>query len=190
MLNFIKKYWLLILIILTVLLLIINKILDLKSPPEIAPSPTPNAASYKSLYPGKSTEDDVSKLLGLPLNITTEDEKEIAKYQSSNKYRNNIVIYENGKVAIIKQVINNSDNLNSDYVTGKYGTAPYILYPQYPEDAFNLYVYPQNGIAYLGHTDKTILEIWYFEPTSIDDFVSRWAKGYSRRKSNTPPQGY
>lgn len=191
MFKFIKKYWLLILLGIIPILFIINKALETKLT-EIPPSspPTSNVASYKSLIPGESTENDVNNLLGYPVKVDQTDSVKIAEYKSTNPYRNHIVEFENKQISLIKEVVNKEDNKNADSIKSKYGLAPYILYNQYPTSTFNLYVYPKNGIAYLGHEDGTLLEIWYFKPIEIDEFINKWGKGYGKEKPKFPPKGY
>ncbi len=184
--NFIKKYWLLILISITAILVIINSFIP--KPPEVVPTPrTDKIATYKTITPGASTREDVNELLGTPLKETKLDGKTLSEYKTVNQFINHQIITENDIVGLVKEAINIEDNKNSDVVTSIYGPAPYILYEQVPESVFNLYVYPQNGIAYLGHEDGTILEVWYFSPTSLENFISNWAPNYSTREFTGRP---
>lgn len=176
---------------LVAILFITNALLKPKLPPSTSPTPaTTGASSYRNLIPGASTQDQVNELLGFPLKEEDNAGTKLAEYESTNRFRNHIVEFEGGKVSLVKEIVNTVDNKNSDVVTSIYGPAPYILYNQYPMETFHLYVYPQNGIAYLGHEDKTILEIWYFEPTTIETFRSRWGEGYGTNKPTGPTKGY
>jgi len=63
-----------------------------------------------------------------------------------------------------------------------------VLYSQAPNASFDLFVYPANGIAYLGHSDGTILEIWYFPPVeNIDMFIENYGQGYGKEPSKVIP---
>lgn len=145
------------------------------------PTPTPVAkvATYKNLIPGTSTENDVTSVWGRPVTTETLDGQKVSDYRSTNQYRFHQVIYYNGKAKLIKEIVNSNDNINADYITGTYGTTADKLYEKYPHSSFNLYVYPSNGIAYLGHVDGTIKEIWYFEPTTFENFIVDWGQDYS-----------
>ena len=180
---FIRKYWILLLVVIAFILYVAN--LFIKSPTQTnkTHTNTPPSATFKSLVPGISTPDQVAEQLGKPVSTKTVNGETISQYKSTNQYRFNEVIYTNGSAQLIKEIVNSNDNINADYVTNVYGVAPYMFYNTLSNNHFNLYVYPQNGIAYLGHTDGTLLEIWYFQPTTIDDFVKTWADGYSL----TPP---
>lgn len=194
MFKFIKKYWILFLLSFAAILYITNFVLNFKKSPTTPPNPTPtttNTATYKTLSPGSSSQEDVNKVLGSPVKEEKNNGTILAEYKSSNQYRYHTVEFENNTVSIIKEVINTPDNKNSESIISVYGVAPYILYDQYPGSTFNLYVYPQNGIAYLGHKNgTTLLEIWYFKPTSIDNFISKWGQGYGKEKPVGPPKGY
>lgn len=182
--NFLRDHWLLILIVLTILLLMVNKIIKLKIP-DVSVSPTPistKIADFKSIVPGKTNLDEINNLLGFPVEQGEEEGKIIAEYKSSNEFRNNIIIIQNGMATLIKEVVNTPDNKKAQDVVSRFGSAPYRLYEQKPNETFDLYVYPTNGIAYLGHEDGTLLEIWYFEPITIENFISNWAPGYSQRE--------
>jgi len=187
--RFVKKYWLLILISLTAVLFVVNKILETKIPTPVTPTPvTDKVANYRSIVLGVSTQDEVNELLGFPLKEQYINEKKVAEYSSTNEFRNHVVTIENGKVVLIKEIVNTNDNKNSSTIIDSYGTAPYMFYDQRPSATFNLYVYPTNGIAYLGHEDGTLLEIWYFEPTTIDNFINKWGEGYGKEESKVIPK--
>lgn len=186
MIKFLKKHVLLILISVAAILFIVNKILETKQPPSTIPTPVnTSSANYRSIMPGTSKLDEVNNLLGFPLSEGEEYGKLISEYQSNNQYRNHVVIFENNIVALIKEKIISSDEKTESSIINEYGTAPYILYSQDPSAVFSLYIYPDNGIAYIGADDGTLLEVWYFKPTTIDDFTAKWAVGYSNKKPTT-----
>lgn len=143
-----------------------------------SPTPAPQRATFRDITPGISNEADLSKMLGTPLKSTTNNGITTDEYKSTSPVRNSIGIIENGKVSLIRQIVGSSENITADSITNIYGKAPEILYNKAPNSVFRLYVYPSNGIAYLGHSDGTLLEIWYFVPTTIEDFISKWGQNY------------
>ena len=176
--DFIKRHsWIWVLII--VLIAVIGDSL-LSSQQKTSPSPTPipQKATFKDVVPGISNESDLNKVLGTPIKSTTNNGVTTDEYKSASPVRKSIGIIENGKVSLIKQIIGSSENITADSVTNIYGKAPEILYSKAPNSVFRLYVYPSNGIAYLGHSDGTLLEIWYFVPTSIENFMTQWGQDY------------
>lgn len=166
-------------IVLAAILYIVNLFLKGSS---LTPIPTPTSitqrASYKDIVPGLSSEADLKKSLGTPLKTTTSELGIIDEYKSTSELRHHIATIKNEKVVFFKEIVSAKDETTSTNVTNIYGVAPNILYSKSPNSTFNLYVYPSNGIAYLGHSDGTLLEIWYFEPTTIDNFINLWGKDY------------
>lgn len=158
---------------------VIGALLLLRARPETAPpTATPSAGvSYKSLAPGSSSRGDVLAALGKPLNDEMSD---LLNFKSSNPNLPHQVAVSVDTVVFIREIITAKDKKNTENITSQYGNAPYTLYGPSSVNGFNLYVYPDKGIAYVGHVkDPILLEIWYFQPTTIEDFQVRWAKGYS-----------
>lgn len=180
---FIKKYWLIGLVVVAVILYVVNLFIKGNTNFNPSPSATPGAATYKSLIPGVSTSNQVSTVLGIPIDTKTTSNQTVSEYSSTNKNRFHEVTFTNGVTALIKEVVNSNDNVESTYITDIYGVAPYILYNKIDNNPFNLYIYPQYGISYLGGGDDTVLEIWYFQPTTIDDFTKNWGTGFSETQS-------
>lgn len=138
-------------------------------------------ANFNEILPGETRIDRINELLGEPVESTQEGKLLIQEYKTSNQYRNNKIIINNETIElIIEEIIN--DSIKSNDIRKVYGIAPHTLYQKIPSSVFNLYVYPNNGIAYLGHEDETVLEVWYFKPTDIDDFINTWAYKYQREK--------
>ncbi len=180
--NFLKRIWIPVLVIAFIILVFLNIFLKPVNSPSTSQTPSPDAqqAKFGNITPGSSTQTDVNGILGRPISTKTTGTLTVSEFRSSNQYRFHEATFRNGTLALIKQIVNTNDKLNVTYVTNQFGTAPFKLYENKSHSTFNLYVYPQNGIAYLGHADGTLLEIWYFEPTSFDNFLSLWAKDFSK----------
>lgn len=183
---YLKKYGWIAISILTILIIRTLYVNYLKSKPVLNPNTNTNIsnqiATYRSLKPGESTEDDLEKVFGLPIKTASESGQILNEYKVAGDLRTDTAVLKDGKVVFIKQVINPQNKTNSDDIFRVYGIAPYKLYEPFPKSTFKLYVYPQNGIAYLGHDDGTLLEIWYFEPTNFNDFKSTWGKDFLEQK--------
>lgn len=176
--NFFKKYsW--IWIIIVVIIAIIGDVV-LTQNKRSTPPPTPIAkrASFKDITPGISSEADLNKVLGTPIRTNIQGDQKVDEYKSTSQFRNHIAVIQNGAVSLIKEMISATDTTKANLITNIYGQAPYILYEKFPNSTFRLYVYPANGIAYLGHEDGTLQEIWYFVPTTIENFQITWASEY------------
>lgn len=178
-----RKYKLIILISIVFLLILTNYLIPKK---EVKPPTQPSqsqTASYRSLIPGTSSKQDTIKILGKPLNPQDEANDNVPlEFNSTSPNRNHDVFFEENKVNFIKEIVSSNDNKNAKDIINEYGKTNYIFYESvgsYSTPSFYLYVYPSNGIAYIGHP-KTglLLEIWYFKSTNINEFKNTWAKDY------------
>lgn len=137
---------------------------------------------WSKLTPGESTTKDVTDMLGNPVR----QKDNVYFFESSTSVANNEAIIENGTAQFFKEIVTLSDKKTVDLITSKYGLAPNTLYGSNSINGFNLYVYPNIGVAYLGNSiTQDLLEIWYFKPTDIETFTQEWGDGYSI----TPPKG-
>lgn len=142
--------------------------------------------TYNSLTPGLSTETDITKQLGTALKETQSGKTTTLEYKSTNPNFNNQLSVNSGTLSLVKQIVSSADNIFISDITQKYENYENILYKSGSSIGFNLYIYPDKGIAYLGHQGSGIvLEIWYFKPTTFDQFVNNYGQGYSV----TPIQG-
>ena len=150
------------------------------------PTPTPqnlNQATYNSITPGVSTKDDVTGKLGKPINT----DPNLLEFKSLNPNINNQVNIDQGKVSLIKEIITLSDARRTTDITKTYGLAQKILYGPDAGAGFYLFVYPENGIAYIGHPEAgLLLEIWYFPPTNLSNFKASYADNYSESYQPKP----
>lgn len=182
---FLKKYfWVWILIIVTIAIIGDAFLQNAKTKPVFVATPVPQVASYKSIVPGVATEAYLNKILGTPLKTTISGSVKTDEYTANNTLRHHIAIVQGQKVTFIKEIVSSSDTITTKDLISIYGVAPNILYSKLPNSTFNLYVYPANGIAYLGHKDGTLLEIWYFVPTSMNNFIDLWGQDYQ----TSPPE--
>ncbi|MEK7169014.1 MAG: hypothetical protein AAB778_03315 [Patescibacteria group bacterium] len=182
--NFIKSKKIILLTIISLsaaIFIIININKNKDTTNSVTPTPISNkqTASYKNITAGEQfNENKINELIGYPVNSTISGEIKTNNYRSSNEYRNNELKIKKGKVNFIREVVNPDDNKKADDIRNIYGIADYVLYEKESNSFFNLYVYLKNGIAYLGHEDGTILEIWYFEPTTLENFIENYASNY------------
>lgn len=183
-----KKKIILILIIIISLFSIIFIVYKININKKTTQIPIDKIAQLGEIKPGETTIEQINKLLGKPVSSTSIGNLTTLDYKSTNEYRNHQIEVENGKVYFIKEIVNPTDNKNSEDIRLIYGVAPYILHEKEQLNPFDLYTYPSNGIAYVGHKDGTILEIWYFKKTDINDFLQTFGKNYSLEQSKEIPK--
>jgi hypothetical protein len=146
--------------------------------------PLPSSSSsqgekYQGLIPGVSTFNEVVKFLGDPARTTTDGQTQTVEYKSSLPTQNNLLVFQNQKLALVKEIVTEKDQKNiSDFVS-KFGETKDILYGPGSSSGFNLYVYSEHGLAYLGNLEgQAVFEIWYFPPTDFSTFKQTYASGY------------
>jgi hypothetical protein len=151
----------------------------------LTPPKNTTQATYDSIIPGVSTKEDVINKFGKPINT----DPALLEFRSLSPNRNNQVEISQDKVSLVKEIITLKDTRRTTDVINSYGVAQKILYGPYSDTGFYLFVYPTNGIAYIGHPESgLLLEIWYFPPTNIPDFIANYAEGYSESFQESGPE--
>lgn len=173
-----KKKVLIVFAIILVIIVVTSFLLSRRGEKEVETPPLDTTGeSYKGVTPGESTKEDVIEKLGDPLSITNED---LFIYKSNNPNIPNQVYFEKNSVGLVKEIIAPEDKRSTEEITSKLGEAKYVLYGEDAGVGVYLYVYPEKGLAYLGHYQQTeLFEIWYFQPTSFNNFKTKWAPEYS-----------
>lgn len=188
-LEILGRHKLLALIFFIVLLLFVLKGLSKK--PEYRPDSTagPSAPSFRSLTPGVSTKKQVADQLGAVIEEVKLGEGTLASYLSNNPNFPHQVAFEDEKAIFIKEIVTMKDNKRANDIQQQFGPPTDRLYNSASSNSnFFLFVNPQSGFAYIGHPDGTLLEVWYFQPTSLEDFREKWAPSYSLQPPTTQLQ--
>lgn len=147
----------------------------------------PGQAVWNGLIPGSSTKEDVISKLGQPVFETRNGSTTTDDYKSTSPTRNHQVIYNGDQSAFMKEIVSVNDTTTLTDLQKLYGQPEATLYGADAQNGYNLYVYLSKGVAYLGNpVSDTLLEIWYFPPTDLQTFISKWGTGYS----TTIPVGF
>lgn len=180
MLTFIKKYWLFIaLASIAVMLFFARYIVK----PEEILEPKGTAPSWNEITPGKTKITEVEQRLGKPSSETRLGSKTLHTFPLEEGGPSHKVTTENEVVKLVKEQYYGDEKL--DNFKQRYGDPQTELYGPYESMGFKVYVFTKNGIALIASTnDGTILEIWYFEPTSIEEFVKNWGSNLSPQPQN------
>lgn len=182
---FTKKflYLLLISLSLTATIFIISKVYNnsLGSRGTPTPSPFSTQIDFQKIIPGVSSKSDVISLLGKPLI----EEGNTIEYKSSSPNFNHQVIFDQEKVSFVKEIVTlkEKDTKKAQNIIKVYGEPKKMFFGPDAEAGFYLFVYPENGVAYIGHPESgMLLEIWHFPPTDMESFVNKYAQGYSETR--------
>lgn len=129
-----------------------------------------------SIVPGISTEEEVTQELGQPTII----EGGVSQFKSNHPVFNNQATFsEEGELVFFKEIITFKKEREMSDITNTFGKPPYELFGESSSFGDNLFVYPEQGIAFVGNTlGETLTEVWYFKPTNIADFMNTWGEGW------------
>lgn len=141
----------------------------------------------EDIVPGTTLKNELFNILGEPISTTQiKDTQTQYEFRSTSDYRNNqaVINDEDETVTIVKEIITSKNDKTSSSIQQEYGLSEIKLSKpdsgSYTVPSYLLYAYPSKGIAYIGHVEaETILEIWYFESTTNDVFVEKWAPDYT-----------
>src|SRR4030042_549732 len=148
-------------------------------PKKTTPIPK-TGASYNNLTPGVSTTSDITKTMGNPVKENQNGLDTTLEYKSNNPNFNNEFNVRSGVLYFVKQQVIKADQISITDINKKYGSYEYVLYGPLSTSGFNLYIFPNKGVSYIGNQFSSIIfEIWYFPPTTIEDFKTKYASGYS-----------
>ena len=143
---------------------------------------------YKNITPGLTDKDSVIKELGEPASkVSKDNESALWSYNTKSANRKNEVVYEKDTVVFVKEIITLEDKINYNTLTQNHGEPEYKLNGPGSYNGFYLYAYVSKGIAFIANpVSGTVIEIWYFPPTTLDTFLNTWAVGYT--EGELPPK--
>lgn len=141
------------------------------------------AVDLSWILPGKTEKNEIISRFGEPNKSVTTATNETLFYNSKISTRNNQIIIEGGIVILVKEMFSYTDEKKISNFSEVYGLPNYSLFGPDSAGGNKLYVYPDKGIAYIGQPKFDALEeVWYFSPTTIDDFKKRLAPNYSEKE--------
>ncbi len=140
-------------------------------------TPTPNSSpvnqnlKYQSLITDNNFQNNGTE--------TTINQIKKIYYPSKSPNRKNEAWYQNNNLILIKEIVTSKETIRISDLVEKYSRPTLVLYGEDALSGFYLYATPETGIAYLGNQESgLLLEIWQFEPTSINLFPAKYAEGY------------
>jgi hypothetical protein len=143
---------------------------------EGAAEPGPQDACLPSIYPGKTTRDEVIALMGTPVSTEEGDGFAALLYPSPLALQNNIVYLENGVVSLVSLVLGSDTPVTWSSVRLQYGEPAHTAYTTYLQGS-RYYAYPAQGLGYLADEDIDIVYIRdCFVPTTPENFLNSWGQ--------------
>lgn len=182
--KFFKKYWYFVLLAFLVTTLGILK-LSTKTV-VIPPSLPPTENSWNGIVPGSSSIQQVEKTLGQPIKIERVEGKTIYLYPSEiENWPNQIFVSEqNNKTEGVKRFFPPKEE-NYSFFINKYGNPDKELFGPHSQSGFSVFVFLEKGLAIVANKKSDlVLEIWYFSPTTLEEFLASWGKNLSEAPTN------
>lgn len=175
--KILKKRWYLVLLafLASVLFFLkaIIKITLFKSPP-----PEPYQKNLLEDIVRKSFSlEDIENNLGQPIKTEIENNQKVFYYHShlENWPIKVYVSQKDQKVTLIKEFF--PQNKSYQDFLAKLGPPEKELFGPFSQIGFSVFVFPKKGIALVANTQENLVfEIWYFSPTTIENFVKKYEK--------------
>lgn len=167
----IKKYWYILALIVLALVSIIFKII-------VSNLPSSAENSWNGIQPGSTSKTKLEKELGQPIKTDQTENNYIYYYASgTNNWPNKISLNkENSQVDFIEVFFPPKEQTYQSFVT-KLGLPNLTLYGPHNEAGFQVFIFLDKGIAIIANPDsQVVLEVWYFTPTTSENFLSTWGK--------------
>lgn len=187
MIKFFKKYWFIIVLgFIATILVIVNLFIPKQKQTVSEPTQPSSAETFKGITPGKTSVEDLSKVLGAPDPKLSDFSKNMLVYTREGGGPGHEAVVNGNTVEFFKQQALQGNV--SDYVE-KYGKFEGEYYGEYQESGFKTYVWPNKGLAAVASINNGYLfEVWYFKPTTLDDFLKTWGKDLTNEPKKT--EGY
>lgn len=162
---------------------------DQKKPPVI-PVPSDFKKDYSKinlLEPGKSTHEDVLRLLGTPVSQGEYKNKTVLYYPTPNlSFKNTVVVEKNIVSFAVEHAYRGLRGNYSTYTT-KYGHPELNLYPEI-EGGYDWFIFLKNGVG-IESSNNEVTRIVYFIPQDKTSFINNIAGFLSLSQTPPEPQG-
>lgn len=137
------------------------------------PPPPPGTPWQQSIYAGQTTKNELEAKLGSPQKIEQLEDGIAYQYPTDDEFRPNKVEIKGDTVSIIKQQVLSQEGGDLNDYSQKYGTPNAKLYGKYGTIAPG-HFWGDKGLLVFGNDqDSTIVEIWYFAPTTLESFLEQ-----------------
>lgn len=142
--------------------------------------------TISGITPGYSTDTDVTKKFGNPLDTRQTARGTTRFYQSQYPEIPHEVAYSSsGKVAFIKEQLSYENPPTVTSYIERYGQPDLELFYELGGNASRAYVFLKVGIVAIANINtKTLQERWSFEPTDEKTFREKWGQ-----ELTTSPEG-
>lgn len=189
MLDFIRKYWLFIILAAIAFLIVAIKVTvppqPQPTPQEVTPQQPTKTAIWQGIVPGQTTIEQlaqIAKLKGYDLKSVSKNQITIESELGGPPHE---VTIQGQVVGLIKQQVFGEEKLDT-FIT-QYSQPEGEFWGPHQEAGFKTYVFPKNGFAVVaGPEEGLVAEVWYFTPNTLERFLITWGK----ELTSSPQNGY
>lgn len=169
--RFLKSEWLLLILGTVSIALFIVAILSFSRGRQ---EPPPQGAPWQgNIYAGRATLQELESKLGPPPQTSEKDGELVYLYSSTSQYRSHQIEFSGNIISIIKeQVIAGEKGELADYLQ-EYGQPEAKFFGPHGSFAPGHFWGKDGLLVFAGQFDGTIVEIWYFAPTTLGDFLQQ-----------------
>lgn len=168
--RFLKSEWLLLILGTVSIALFIVAILSFSRNRQ--EPPLQGAPWQGDIYAGRTTLQGLESKLGPPPQTSEKDGELVYLYSSTSEYRPHQVEFSGNTISIIKeQVIAAEKGKLTDYLQ-EYGQPEAEIFGPHGSFAPGHFWGKDGLLVFAGQFDGTIVEIWYFAPTTLQNFLS------------------
>ena len=150
--------------------------------------PSFSVQSSEGLSAGQSGLKELENLGEASRVIENEEGTKSFIYGKEQDPQPKTVIVDNNLVIFIRKRPDFEDPNNLSKFTDQYGQPDAELYTHYT--GFNAYIYLEEGLVVLAGEGGALLELRYFVPTTLNNFLSLWGQDLSERPPPPPPLYY
>lgn len=145
----------------------------------------PQGAPWQNqIYAGTTTKEELKSLLGSPIKVDDRNGQISYFYSSANQYRPHEVNVLGNTVNLIKeQVIEEEKGRLADY-TQKYDQPERKLYGKHGAFAPGHFWSKAGLLIFANEFDGKIIEIWYFSPTTLENFLQQYPELTTEKPQN------
>ncbi len=136
--------------------------------------------NFKSIIPGKTTEQEVYKILGNPI-TKKEVESDFGQnylsldYPSENENFPNGIGIRNGIVNLIG-INRSTEKISLKKTLEKYGKPDKITY-SYLDRSYRTFIYSKKGLMFIGNYEEDFINFTqYFSSMPLDEYMKTWGK--------------
>jgi hypothetical protein len=133
---------------------------------------SPRGTTWNNIVPGSTTKEQLFSTMGQPEKSEQTQEGENYFYPSSSEFRPHEVDISDSTVKLIKEQITGIEGKKLTDFLSLFGAPEAKVYGTHGSFAPGSFWGSQGIMVFANENDGTVIEVWYFEPTTVRQFVA------------------